>query len=72
MINGNIISGSTWTRSSSRPAPVNRTVGKGTSRQARIGLPDALHYIMVRGIERREIFRDNKDKDNSCIKWDLL
>ena len=33
-------------------------------RQARIDAPDALHHIMVRGIERREIFRDNKDKDH--------
>lgn len=55
-------------------------------RQARIDAPDALHHIMVRGIERREIFRDNKDKDNfierlgkiiketstSCYAWSLL
>jgi hypothetical protein len=33
-------------------------------RQSRIDAPDALHHIMVREIERREIFRDNKDKDN--------
>ena len=30
-------------------------------RQSRIDAPDAPHHIMVRGIERREIFRDNKD-----------
>ena len=55
-------------------------------RKARIDAPDALHHIMVRGIERREIFRDNKDKDNfverlgaiikdtstSCYAWSLL
>ncbi len=55
-------------------------------RQARIDAPDALHHIMVRGIERREIFRDNKDKDGfverlgdiikatstSCYAWSLL
>jgi putative transposase len=55
-------------------------------RQARIDAPDALHHIMVRGIERREIFRDNKDKDDfverlgdivkststSCYAWALL
>ncbi len=55
-------------------------------RQARIDAPDALHHIMVRGIERREIFRDNKDKDDfaerlgdiikatstSCYAWSLL
>ncbi|NIM59561.1 MAG: transposase, partial [Candidatus Aminicenantes bacterium] len=46
----------------------------------------ALQHIMVRGIERRKIFRDNKDKDNfverlgdiiketatSCYAWSLL
>jgi putative transposase len=55
-------------------------------RQARIDAPGALHHIMVRGIERRKIFRDNKDKDNfiqrlgdiikdtstSCYAWSLL
>ena len=55
-------------------------------RQARIDTPGALHHIMVRGIERRKIFRDNKDKDNfvdrlgdilkhtstSCYAWSLL
>ena len=55
-------------------------------RQARIDAPDALHHIMVRGIERRKIFRDNKDKDNFverlgdiikdtstfCYAWSLL
>ena len=54
-------------------------------RQARIDTPGALHHIMVRGIERRKIFRDNKDKDNfverlgsvikdtstSCYAWSL-
>jgi len=55
-------------------------------RQARIDAPGALHHIMVRGIERRKIFKDNKDKDNfverlgdilkntstSCYAWSLL
>ena len=55
-------------------------------RQARIDAPGALHHIMVRGIERRNIFRDNKDRDNfierlgtiiketytSCYAWSLL
>ena len=31
-------------------------------RQARIDTPGALHHIMVRGIERKKIFRDNKDR----------
>jgi REP element-mobilizing transposase RayT len=33
-------------------------------RQARIDTPGALHHIMVRGIERKKIFRDNKDRDD--------
>jgi putative transposase len=33
-------------------------------RKARIDAPGALHHIIFRGIERREIFRDNKDRDN--------
>ena len=55
-------------------------------RQSRIDAPGALHHIMVRGIERRKIFRDNKDKDNfaerlgdiikdtstSCYAWALM
>ena len=55
-------------------------------RQARIDAPGALHHIMVRGIERRKIFKDNKDRDNfverlgdiiqdtntSCYAWSLL
>ena len=34
------------------------------SRKARIDAPGALHHIILRGIERRNIFRDNKDRDN--------
>jgi putative transposase len=55
-------------------------------RQARIDAQGALIHIMVRGIERRKIFRDNKDKDNFlerlgditkdisayCYAWSLL
>jgi REP element-mobilizing transposase RayT len=55
-------------------------------RQARIDTPGALHHIMVRGIERRKIFKDNKDKDHFvdrlgeilkdtstfCYAWSLL
>jgi hypothetical protein len=33
-------------------------------RKSRIDAPGALHHIMVRGIERRKIVKDNKDKDN--------
>jgi len=33
-------------------------------RKARIDAPGALHHIIFRGIERRNIFRDNRDRDN--------
>jgi len=33
-------------------------------RLARLDSPGILHHIIIRGIERREIFRDDKDRDN--------
>ena len=33
-------------------------------RQARIDAPGALHHIIVRGIERKKIFHDNKDRND--------
>jgi len=33
-------------------------------RLARLDAPGVLHRIIIRGIERRKIFRDNKDRDN--------
>ena len=30
-------------------------------RQLRLDIPDLLHHVMVRGIERRVIFTDNTD-----------
>jgi len=33
-------------------------------RQARIDAPAALHHIIVRGIERKKLFRDNKDRND--------
>jgi len=32
-------------------------------RNARIDAPGALHHIIVRGIERRNIFKDNTDRN---------
>jgi len=32
-------------------------------RQARLGPPGALHHIICRGIERRDIFQDDVDRD---------
>ena len=33
-------------------------------RQARIDNPGSLHHIIIRGIERKKIFKDDKDRDN--------
>ena len=33
-------------------------------RQARIDTPGALHHIIVRGIERKKIFHDDKDRND--------
>ena len=32
-------------------------------RKARIDAPGALHHIIIRGIEQRQIFRDDRDRD---------
>jgi len=37
-------------------------------RQARIDTPGALHHVMVRGIERKKIFRDDKDRDDFLMR----
>jgi len=31
-------------------------------RQPRLDAPDALHHVMVRGLERRVLFRDDRDR----------
>jgi len=55
-------------------------------RFARLDAPGAIHHVMIRGIERRSIFRDNKDRDDmidrladllpatktACYAWALL
>jgi len=55
-------------------------------RLARLDAPGVLQHIMIRGIERRKIFRNNKDRDDllerlsiilpetntSCYAWALL
>jgi len=33
-------------------------------RHARLDAPDTLHHVMVRGLERRAIFRDDADRAN--------
>jgi putative transposase len=55
-------------------------------RQSRIDAPGALHHVLIRGIERRKIFRDDADRENflerlgrilvetstACYGWALL
>ena len=55
-------------------------------RQARIDTPGALHHVIVRGIERRKIFKDDKDRysfidrlgliveqtQTACYAWALI
>src|SRR3989339_2049980 len=55
-------------------------------RQARIDAPGALHHVMIRGIEKTAVFRDDKDRtsfldrlggilvDSStpCYAWSLM
>jgi putative transposase len=55
-------------------------------RLARLDAPGVLHHVIIRGIERRRIFKDNKDRDNllerlsdllpatktACYAWALL
>ena len=33
-------------------------------RKSRIDAPGALHHIIVRGIDRKNMFKDNKDRDS--------
>lgn len=33
-------------------------------RTVRLDTPSILHHVMVRGIERPKIFRDNEDREN--------
>jgi len=55
-------------------------------RKVRIDAPGALHHIIVRGIESRKIFYDDRDRDNflerlgvvltetstPCFAWALI
>jgi hypothetical protein len=33
-------------------------------RSTRLDAPGVVHHVIIRGIERRKIFRDNKDRNN--------
>jgi len=41
-------------------------------RLARLDAPGVLHHIIIRGIERRTIFRDDKDSDNLIDRLSIL
>ena len=41
-------------------------------RTARLDTPGLLHHIMIRGIERRKIFNDDKDRENLIERLSLL
>jgi REP element-mobilizing transposase RayT len=62
------------------------SMGSSSARKARIDMSGALHHLMIRGIERNKIFRDDQDRDNfldrlgkilvetktPCYVWALL
>jgi putative transposase len=41
-------------------------------RSARLDAPGILHHIMIRGIERQDIFRKNKDRDDFIERLSIL
>ena len=41
-------------------------------RQARLDIPGALHHIMIRGIDKTNIFRDDKDKSRFLERLGLI
>jgi REP element-mobilizing transposase RayT len=41
-------------------------------RSARLDAPGILHHIMIRGIERRKIFMDNKDREDFLVRLEKL
>jgi len=41
-------------------------------RVARLDTPGLLHHVMIRGIERRKIFNDDKDRENFIERLSIL
>ena len=41
-------------------------------RIARLDTPGLLHHVMIRGIERRKIFRGNKDHEDLIERLSIL
>ncbi|MBW1715228.1 MAG: transposase [Deltaproteobacteria bacterium] len=42
------------------------------SRTARLDTPGLLHHVMIRGIERRKIFNDDRDRENFIERLSIL
>jgi REP element-mobilizing transposase RayT len=41
-------------------------------RLSRLDTPGLLHHVMIRGIERRNIFRDDEDRENLLSRLSIL
>jgi len=41
-------------------------------RQARIDAPGALHHIIIRGIERKKIFKDDVDRNTFLERLEII
>ena len=41
-------------------------------RLARLDAPGVIYHVIIRGIERREIFRDNKDRNDMADRLAVL
>jgi len=41
-------------------------------RTARLDAPGVLNHVMIRGIERRKIFRTNKDREDFIERLEIL
>jgi len=44
----------------------------GMPRVARLDTPGLLHHIIIRGIERRKIFDDDKDREDLIQRLSIL
>jgi putative transposase len=47
-------------------------IGRAMPRSARLDAPGVLHHVITRGIERRNIFRDDKDRENLLERIEIL
>jgi len=41
-------------------------------RIARLDAPGVLHHVMIQGIERRKLFRNNKDREDFIKRLEIL